>query len=406
MNPKIQKAWDTGLNILKPGEKELAHGLELHKNSLVVESYGFTPLAPLRGEGLYEKFKNAHPSEYKLIESDARSLRCIDNPEDLAEFKEAWDTAGVTCVITNSGGGSPASMLKRMACRTHLTDMMKDFIVKAVSADDILQVKKTGKHSIMFTTNGIPLPMDLKSAEDELSLIKLFYQFGIRMMHLTYNRHNLLGDGCAEKNNSGLTDFGKVVINEMNKTGILVDVAHSGWQTSLEAARASSVPVVASHSGCASVNSHCRSKPDEVIRAIADTGGFIGICCIPAFLGKTGDINSLLDHIDYAAEKFGVDHLAIGTDVIYSSGIPDDERITAILKNSKDRPRFDYFWSSDDALFDQRWKQKDMLQSLEWTNFPLFTVGLVQRGYSDSDIQKIIGGNVLRVLKAVETRKV
>ena len=87
-----------------------------------------------------------------------------------------------------------------------------------------------------------------ESAEEELHLLKLFFMMGIRMMHLTYNRRNMLGDGCAELANGGLSDFGAMAIREMNRVGIIVDVAHSGWQTSLEAVKASSKPVVASHS--------------------------------------------------------------------------------------------------------------------------------------------------------------
>jgi membrane dipeptidase len=186
----------------------------------------------------------------------------------------------------------------------------------------------------------------------------------------------------------------------MNRVGVIVDVAHSGWRTSLEAAQVSERPMVASHSVCCALNVHHRGKPDEVIRAIADSGGYIGICCVPAFLGGSGDINALLDHIDHVAKTFGVDHVAIGTDVAYSSSRSGEE-YAKILPRRRTRAGWEHFWPADDPLYDPQWQQEHQRLSLAWTNWPLFTVGLVQRGYSDDDIQKILGGNVLRVARAV-----
>jgi membrane dipeptidase len=178
----------------------------------------------------------------------------------------------------------------------------------------------------------------------------------------------------------------------MNRLGIIVDVAHSGWQTSLEAAKASTKPMVASHSGCVAVNNHIRCKPDEVIRAIVDTGGFIGICCIPSFLGRSHDINAMLDHIDHAVKRFGADHVAIGTDVAYVSRANATES-RKVPRLRPGRPRYESFWPPNALAVPHS-------ETMAWTNWPLFTVGMVQRGHSDSDIRKILGGNVMRVLRA------
>jgi membrane dipeptidase len=135
-----------------------------------------------------------------------------------------------------------------------------------------------------------------------------------------------------------------------------------------------------------------------VIRAVADTGGYVGICSIPAFLGGSGDIAAMLDHVDYVARTFGVDHVAIGTDTAYASRATEAERRKAPGRR-RARPRWEGFWPAD--AFGEPWRQERMTLSLAWTNWPLFTVGLVQRGYSDEDIQKILGGNMLRVARAV-----
>lgn len=181
----------------------------------------------------------------------------------------------------------------------------------------------------------------------------------------------------------------------MNRVGVLIDVAHCGWRTSQEAAEASQRPIVASHTTCTALHEHIRSKPDEVIRAICDTGGYIGICCIPGFLGGDGDLVAMLDHLDYAANRFGADHVAIGTDVAYLSR-NDSAEHKKIPKRRRVRQRWAYFWPPG-ALDAPRSSR----ESMAWTNWPLFTVGLVQRGHSDEAIQKILGGNVLRVFDGV-----
>ncbi len=237
-------------------------------------------------------------------------------------------------------GSAPLVLLKRLARFVHVTDVLRDFVPKAVNADDIAAAHQAGRHSICLSGNGVPLAQEWRFVTTELAWIKVFHQLGIRMMHLTYNRRNMLGDGCAEESNAGLSDFGRHAIGEMNRVGVIVDVAHSGWRTSLEAARASSRPIVASHTVCDAVNHHCRAKPDEVIRAILDGGGMLGICCISSFLGGSGDIAALLDHIDYMVKKFGADSVGIGTDTRYQSSIA--ARQPPPPKPPRP-PRFEYF---------------------------------------------------------------
>jgi membrane dipeptidase len=304
---------------------------------------------------------------------------------------------GPTCIFLNCGEESQDALvlLKQLARFTYATDMTRDFVQKAVTPDDIVAAKKQNKQCLCFSGNGVPLTQAWVSVEDELRYVRVFFQLGIRMMHVTYNRRNMLGDGCAETANGGLSDFGRAAIAEMNRVGIIVDVAHSGWQTSLEAAKISQRPMVASHSGCVGVNRHIRCKPDEVIRAIADTGGLIGICCIPRFLGRGGDLAAMLDHIDYVAKRFGSDHVAIGTDIAYMSRHAEAEN-KKIPRGQRTRTRFAALWPPGALGGDD----SPRARSLAWTNWPLFTVGLMQRGYSDTDIQKILGGNTLRVARA------
>jgi len=403
MNKRIQDVYDVALNILKPSRRDLERGLKLHKNSIVIDAYGFAPRSAVDGDAIRKAIEQgASETELKDLTEEMQMMRHLIDKTEQQEFKEAWEASGVTCIFQNAGeeGQSPLRLIKRFARFTHVTDVMRDFLNRATVPDDIESTKKQGRYCFYLTMNGVPLMQQWNSVEEELAYIRIFFQLGCRMMHLTYNRRNMIGDGCAEPANAGLSDFGRTVVREMNHIGVIVDIAHSGWQTSLESAKVSERPVVASHSTCLAINKHCRAKPDEVIRAIADTGGYIGICCIPAFLGGMGDITSMLDHIEYITKKFGTDYVAIGTD---TSDISRNDRKESkkIPKRRRIHPRFANFWPENDPLFDPKWRQEKQLMSLAWTNWPLFTVGLVQRGYSDKDIQKIIGGNVLRVARAV-----
>jgi membrane dipeptidase len=152
--------------------------------------------------------------------------------------------------------------------------------------------------------------------------------------------------------------------------------------------------MVASHTVCDALNHHIRAKPVDVIKAICDTGGLVGICCISPFLGGEGGIAALLDHIGYVVERFGVDHVAIGSDVGYSSQNEAVEAAKVTAKRGARRGRYEAFWP-EGALG----KKFPGTPQIAWTNWPMFTVGLVQRGYKDADIQKILGLNMLRVCR-------
>ena len=400
VNKQIQEAYQVALNILNPTQKQLEHGLELHRNSVVIDCYGFMPRAAVDGVSISAAVNNnASPLEIQDMQEDMSMSRFVLHAREREEFMNAWKASGVTCVIQNAGeeGNEIHRLLKRLARFTYTTDMMRDFVGKAVLPDDILTAKKEQRHALYFTGNGVPMPQDWISVEEELRYIRMFFQLGIRMMHLTYNRRNMIDDGCGEPTDCGLSDFGRAVVKEMNRVGVIVDIAHSGWQTSLEAAQLSEKPMVASHSTAASLHHHIRSKPDHVIRAIADTDGYIGICCIPRFLGSSGDIAAMMNHIDYVVKKFGSNHVAIGTDVAYTSEYAAEEN-GKIPSFRRPRERWQALWPTDN--FEET---ATMRQSMEWTNWPLFTVGMVQKGYSDQDIQKILGGNTLRVAKEALT---
>lgn len=373
MNDQIRKSYKTGLSVLKPSKRDLEYGVALHRNALVIDAYGDIPFAAGPDEVLFSERKEA---------------------------MEAWNAAGVTCLFQQARSQSQGvtAQLRGVARFTHVTDLMSDVVFRVVKPDDIVRAKSQNQHCICLATNAVPFAEKWETVDEELSYIRVFAELGVRMMHLTYNRRNMLGDGCGESTDAGLSDLGRVAIKEMNRVGVIVDVAHSGQRTSLEAARASSKPIVASHSACAALSSCFRCKSDEVIRAIAETGGYLGIIPAPNILRGSGDIVALLDHIDYAVKTFGSDHVAIGVDQYY--GFAAMNRQMATLPHGW-KPKQSMFSSLAPTGAEPEWWAERMLESLEWTNFPLFTVGMVQRGLKDEDIRKVLGDNVLRVAKAV-----
>ena len=393
----MDHCWKLALNDLKPAEKELQHGLELHKEAFVFDAYGFMPLAGDKCPRLDQLIKeNAGRDELKLAyEEHIMNGAYESNPALRKKLAEVWEAAGVDCVFQNSGveGNSIDGLLKRLSFYTYITDLMPELYERAVFPHQLPGIKERGHKALYMTTNGVPLPERLVSPQEALSHIGVFAKLGVRMMHLTYNRRNLIGDGCAEKSNAGLSDFGKMVIEEMNRTKVIPDVAHSGLQTSYDAAVVSRKPVVASHTVAGGLSTHYRGKSDEVIEAIKKTGGYVGICAYPAFLQGDLTINTFLDHIDYVAKKFGVDHVAIGTDhgISIQSWKPENGSMPP------GRHIWEQYWQNPAKDLTHEGLTPAHFDALTWTNWPLFTVGLVKRGYTDDEIRKIIGGNVLRV---------
>jgi membrane dipeptidase len=403
-NPVIDKSREVALNILKPTQAQIEHAWELHFTSLVFESYGFAPRFAIDGERLSEAIASgASRDELADLRESMSMNRGATSERERKEFFDSFHAAGVTVVFQNAGeeGSDPLRLIKRLAHFTHATDMMKPELTKVVTVEDALAVKKAGHVGLCFTGNGVPLRQEWESVKDELRFISIFHELGIRMMHLTYNRRNPIGDGAGEPHDGGLSDFGHSAVAEMNRAGVIVDVAHSGWKTAGDAAKASTKPMVASHTTCADVYRHFRGKPDDVIKAICDTDGLVGMCCIPRFLGGTGDINALLNHLDHMIKKFGAQHTAIGVDTAYVSRFDKEERLKIKKRPDGSSPlggagdRWEHLWPKDDFQ-----TTLEMDQSIAWTNWPMFTLGMVMRGHSDEAIRKVLGGNVMRVLKA------
>jgi len=398
-NPIIRNAWQRGLDALQPTPAQLEHGLELHARSFACDSFTFLPSV------FSAEFVELH-NELKAGNVGARALhwatglaRGIASTRDAraaAEFTGAIRATGLNCLVqTVAEGKSREQDIKRMAMSRQCCRVHRATIAQAGSVDEIREISASGRTAVVWSVNGPPIPGLLEDADEELGWVQTWYNLGVRLMHLTYNRRNFIGDGCAEPANGGLSDLGRDLVREMNRVGIIVDTPHSARQTTLDAARCSEKPMMASHTGAEAVLDHMRCKSDEELKAIAATGGLIGVYVLPNMLGPDATLQTMLNHVDHIARVVGTDHVAIGTDTTYAAEWP--EAITG-LPGARFRTTWWGNWNADNHPLPS--SDEAARGSLAWTNWPLYTVGLVTRGYSDEDIVKILGRNFLRVLEA------
>jgi membrane dipeptidase len=221
-------------------------------------------------------------------------------------------------------------------------------------------------------------------------------------MQLTYSRRNLVGDGCNEPTNVGLSLFGRELVQEMNRCGILVDLSHAGTLTALEAIEVSTQPVIISHASVHKLHPNPRNISDELIDAVADSGGVIGLTTF-AKLNWDGDpshppaFEEYLKAVDYVVQRVGIEHVGIGTDSEATEGAYPQSVRNEIARSfsSRSNPYTDAFGT--DAP-----DQVAGLRGLR--DFPLITEALLQRGYQSEDVAKVLGGNFLRVYEAVWPR--
>lgn len=397
---KIADAQQAALDVLKPSKKDLEHGLALHKELVVVECYGFAPYcAPDAAAVNRAMDAGATDAELDTMMNEMRVARCVWDARERDEFQEAWAASGMTAIFQNAGGGGGLSSISTLAHYFNVIDNMPDFLVRATTPEDILAAKRAGKQAMLFSSNSVPLAGEGGSPENECRHFRTFFNLGYREVHMAYNRANLLADGCVEPRNGGLTDFGRKAVAALNDAGIILDVAHTGWRSSYETAKASRLPIVASHTSCCGLFEHFRGKPDEVVKAIAEGGGLVGVVWVPAFLGGSMDMNAMLDHVDYLAQLVGMDHIGLGSDITYATSLRREE-VAKINQRRRLRLGLSQFWPDDANKGDPSWNMSRE-DSLAWVNRPYATVGLVQRGYSDEDIAKIVGGNHLRVFGEV-----
>lgn len=268
--------------------------------------------------------------------------------------------------------------IKNIVDRYKSLDENADRAFLATSAADLKQARHENKVAIMLGfQNSTPI-------ESNLYLLDVFYRLGIRIIQPTYNERNMYGDGCDERVDAGLSNFGFKMIERMDRLGIVIDLSHVGERTSLETIENSRNPTIVSHACARAVCENVRNKSDELVHALAESGGVLGITAFPAFVTKdlNPTVEHMLDHIDYVCDLVGVNAVGFGLDFYHGL----EELVEAFIA---ERPEV---WGT-------RYTYPDGIQQV--TDIPNITRGLVHRGYSDEEVLKILGKNFLRVFEEV-----
>lgn len=263
--------------------------------------------------------------------------------------------------------------------RAMVASRSKDLIfVKRV--DDIKRAKKENKLAVGFHFQGtVPIGTNL-------SMIKFFYDRGIRHMLMAYNAKNMVGYGCHEEDDKGLSEFGRSLIKEMNKVGMVVDVAHTGYHTAMETIEASEAPVVVSHGNVAAVCNHQRCYKDDQIKAIAENGGVFGVTGFGLFLGNEKNmVEQYVKNIDHIVQLVGPKHAGIGLDYVY-----DMDSFVRLAETNREK------YPEDGGYY-----TTNRLNQLELNQIPQITEALLKLGYSDENVSDILGENWLRIYSQV-----
>ena len=264
----------------------------------------------------------------------------------------------------------------------------QDFLIHCRTTEDILRAHREGKIAWVAAIEGAA------PIENDPDRIDILYGLGVRLLGLVYSEQNALGSGIKEVNDGGLTRFGKVCVERMNKVGMLIDISHCGPQTALDAANFSKEPIVGSHVGARALWDSKRLCDDRLLKAIAEKGGLVCVEAAPhttmTHTANTHDLESVMEHFEYMANLVGIDHVGFGPDTMFGDHVGVHHAFAKTL-------------STKVILGDVSYKEVPYVKGMENPTEAMWNAlrWLVKHGYSDSDIQKVLGGNALRVLRQV-----
>ena len=351
---------------MKLSKEQEEHALAMHKKSIVIDGHSdySVDIARYQSQGESRVYESRH----------------------LPDLKKGGVTAEVMTVGGDLScgpiwGASPYNVLEML--NYVLTDFTesKNSVVIVNKADDIRRAKKNGKTALIFCLEGS------KPLENKLYLLRIYHSLGIRYLGLTWNGRNLVADGCGEKEPAGLSNFGRSVVEEANRLGIVIDVSHASEPSFWDTLEMSNAPIVASHSNARVLCNHPRNLNDDQIKALAEKEGVIGMNCWPRFIDeKYPSLSKLLNHLDYVEKLVGTDHISLGPDFAHYL-------IDVVKSDLNQMSQEGIPMSLKDLTFPENISRASDLVNI--------TKGLVYRGYSDHEIRRILGGNLMRIYSKV-----
>lgn len=319
-------------------------------------------------------------------------MRYVDGLENSIYDRRVFEElhAGrLTCVVVTMAFWEDTLETMDAIGRWHdFAEQNSDLILLARTTADIEHAYQTGRTAILLgTQNSSPIA-------DRVRFVELFRDMGLRVMQLTYNNQNAIGGSCYEPEDSGLTRFGRQVIAEMNRVGMLIDISHVGERTGLEAAEASTAPIAITHANASSLVPHLRNKNDALIRAVSERGGMIGIPTYPKICGEyfSASLERWCELIRRTIDIAGIDHVGIGTDI----GRNEDQRYLDWMRVG--RWTKGAFFGAGSAASPGVTPPPDYMRTTE--GFPAVEQEL-RRHLTEDETAKVMGENWMRVYRAV-----
>ncbi|MBV28262.1 MAG: hypothetical protein CMM22_00430 [Rhodospirillaceae bacterium] len=376
------------MNKLTPEQEERA--VKLHEEALVADSLcAFEAAASAELVEYIEGLLAAGKSAPETMMAMSVFIEDRIYKGEYPKIKDDWYQSGVDVVSLTMGCSGKHGFFNFLQAVHDIAKWQRridafDWLAKVTRATDMEAIKKAGKKGIIFSFQ------NASHIEGDLDNLNFFYNLGVRVIQLTYNPRNLLGDGCTERNPAGLSKFGLGCVERMNELGIMVDVAHASEPTALDAIRASRRPVAISHSSCKAVFDHIRGVSDEVLGAIAENGGYFGCTVLPLYL--TADLPPSLDHFmehfNHAVKIAGPEHVGVGSDF--------DEMPPPLAEEFRKFGVAELGFKESDLGTAANYVMEDYKNFAE---FPNLTRAFVAHGYSDEEIKGFMGGNFRRAFE-------
>jgi len=364
-----------------------------------------------RFEGIVEKSVLVDLHEHPVVyPEDVYAVRRNEGREFMAY--DALSKSGLDCVfdnmmdgssdITSKSGWKWTDVIHDLGMR--LCDIgHQDFIIQCKGVNDITYAHKTGRLAWVAVLES------LSCIENEVDRIDVLYGLGVRSAGITYSESNMLGSGLREKNDGGLSDLGYDAIVRMNKVGMLIDVSHSSDRTAMDVIELSKKPIVISHCGSRTLTPTKRMKPDEVLQALAERGGVLGVEMAGAVVrtekNLVSNLEAYMEQVEYCVKLMGIDRVGCGPDTLYGDHI-------GLYKAMAEKSKTQGFGhhsregAAEDTVLGMRMdlaSLPDYVKGLENPTECLQNVArwMIGHGYSDQEIAKIIGGNALQLLREV-----
>lgn len=322
-------------------------------------------------------------------------IDCHQDSVMTREYIQKMHDAGMTAV--NLDGGS----FEKAAEKHAIIETHRDIMTGPISTvQEIVEAKKQGKIAVFLGAESaeevLRSATSLEHQTVNLDLLAFFHKLGLRIIQPTYNDRNVFADGCNEKANGGLSNLGIELVERMNKLKLIADCSHVGIKTTLDLCDHAEF-VVCTHSNARAVCDNVRNRTDEEIKAIAEKDGVLGLVSFPTFVkwtttekGEWAKVEDIFDHVDHIDRLVGIKHLGIGLDLV------EGTTVLGPITPGKGLGRWPSVYGSPGP--DRFYHYAEGLDSV--THFPNLARGLMARGYSDKEVQGVLGENWLRVFKS------